>query len=140
MNFSFLNQLENISNLFLANSSGDASSAASGAGGGTLLLQIAMFGGIGLFFYFIIIRPQKKKEKETQAMRSSVQIGDEIVTIGGIVGLVVRKTEDTIVLETGGDKSKLRIQAWAVQDNLSASERAKATVSTPTVSKGDEKK
>lgn len=139
MDFSFLNQLANISNLFLANSSGDASSAAGGAGGGTMLIQIATFGAIGLFFYFIIIRPQKRKEKETQAMRGSVQIGDEIVTIGGIVGLVIRKTEDTIVLETGGDKSKLRIKAWAVQENLSANDRAKATVSSPTLSKGEEK-
>lgn len=137
MNFSFINQFANFSNLFLANSSGDSSSAAQGSAGGTMLLQIATFAAIGLFFYFIIIRPQKKKEKETQAMRSNIQIGDEIVTIGGIIGLVVRKSEDTIVIETGGEKNKLRIKAWAVQDNITANDRAKASVSKP--SKSEEK-
>ena len=63
------------------------------------------------FFYFLLIRPQKKKDKEAKAMRDSIQIGDEIMTIGGIVGIVVKKTEDTVVIETGGDKSKLRIKA-----------------------------
>ena len=69
-------------------------------------------------------------------MRSNVQIGDEVVTIG-IVGLVVRKTEDTLLIETGGEKNKFRIKTWAIQENITATERAKATVSKP--SKNDEK-
>ena len=68
-------------------------------------------------FYFILIRPQKKKEKETQQMRDSIQIGDEITTIGGIVGIVVKKGQDTLVIETGSDRSKIRIKLWAVQEN-----------------------
>ena len=75
-------------------------------------------------FYFILIRPQKKKDKEAKAMRENIQIGDEIMTIGGIVGLVVRKSEDTVVIETGGDKSKLRIKNWAVQENITLTEKA----------------
>lgn len=77
-------------------------------------------------FYFILIRPQKKKDKEAKAMRENIQIGDEIMTIGGIVGLVVRKSEDTVVIETGGDKSKLRIKNWAVQENITLTEKANA--------------
>ena len=61
-------------------------------------------------FYFLLIRPQKKKEKETQRMRNSIQVGDEIVTAGGIVGLVVSIKEDTVVIETGNDRSKVRIK------------------------------
>lgn len=68
-------------------------------------------------FYFILIRPQKKKEKETQQMRDSIQIGDEITTIGGIVGIVVKKAQDTLVIETGSDRSKIRVKLWAVQEN-----------------------
>lgn len=68
-------------------------------------------------FYFLLIRPQKKKEKQTQQMRNNIQVGDEITTAGGIVGIVVSIREDTIVLETGGDRSKIRIKRWAVQSN-----------------------
>ena len=78
------------------------------------------------FFYFLLIRPQKKKDKEAKAMRDSIQIGDEIMTIGGIVGIVVKKTEDTVVIETGGDKSKLRIKVWAIQENITVNEKAAA--------------
>jgi preprotein translocase subunit YajC len=73
-----------------------------------------------------MIRPQKKKEKETKNMQSNIQIGDEIVTIGGIVGLVIRKGEDNVVIETGGEKNKMRIKLWAISENTSALERAKA--------------
>ena len=68
--------------------------------------------------YFILIRPQKKKEKEQQAMQRAVRVGDEIVTIGGIVGLVTRVEDDTIQIETGGDRHKMRIKTWAIQENI----------------------
>ncbi len=93
-------------------------------GGGSLLFTFISFAVVIIFFYFILIRPQKKKDKEAKAMRESIQIGDEIMTIGGIVGIVVRKNEDTVVIETGGDKSKLRIKSWAVQENLTMTEKA----------------
>ena len=81
---------------------------------------------IVIIFYFLLIRPQKKKDNEAKAMRENIQIGDEIMTIGGIVGLVVKKTEDTVVIETGGDKSKLRIKIWAIQENITLTEKANA--------------
>lgn len=70
-----------------------------------------------VLMYFIMIRPQKKKEKETKAMRENVQVGDEVTTVGGIVGIVVKRSDDTVVIETGGDRSKLRVKIWAVQSN-----------------------
>lgn len=70
-----------------------------------------------VFFYFFMVRPQKKKEKEQKEMRDSIQIGDEVTTIGGITGIVVRKTEDTVVIETGGDRNKVRVKIWAVSEN-----------------------
>lgn len=93
---------------------------------GSMFSMLLMFVVIIVFFYFLMIRPQKKKDKEQQEMRSNIQIGDEIMTIGGIVGIVVRKTEDTVVIETGGDKSKLRIKMWAIQENITVSEKAAA--------------
>jgi len=72
--------------------------------------------------YFLMMRPQKKREKETQAMRSSLEVGDEITTIGGIVGTIVIIKEDYLVIETGSDRSKLRITKWAVQTNNTSKE------------------
>ena len=79
-------------------------------------------------FYFLLIRPQKKKEKETQRMRNSIQVGDEIVTAGGIVGLVVSIKEDTVVIETGNDRSKVRIKRWAIQSNETVHDDVNAEV------------
>ena len=93
---------------------------------GSLLMTFLPIIAIGVIFYFLLIRPQKKKDKEAQAMRENIQIGDEIATIGGIVGFVVRKTEDTVVIETGKDKSQLRIKMWAIQENVTLTEKAKA--------------
>ncbi len=94
-----------------------------------------LFGGTPVIFliimlvamYFLIIRPQKKKEKKDAEMRKNIQIGDEIVTAGGIVGIVTKLEEETLVIETGGDRSKLRIRRWAVSQNLDAEKEAAAT-------------
>ena len=72
---------------------------------------------IFVFMYFIMIRPQRKKEKATQEMRKNIQIGDEVTTAGGIVGIVVKRSDDTVVIETGGDRSKIRVKIWAIQSN-----------------------
>lgn len=69
---------------------------------------------IFVVFYFLLIRPQKKREKATNEMRNNVQVGDEVVTQGGIVGRVVSIKEDNIVIETGSERSKLRIKRWAI--------------------------
>ena len=85
--------------------------------------QIGIIALMFAFLYFFMIRPQKKRDKEMQQMRSSIEVGDEIVTIGGIVGIVVTIKEDTLVVETGSDRNKIRITKWAVQSNITESER-----------------
>lgn len=69
-----------------------------------------------IIFYFMLIRPQKKRDKEIAKMRSNLQIGDEVVTRGGIVGIVVSIREDTLILETGNERSKIRILRGAVEN------------------------
>ena len=85
-----------------------------------MFTQFAMIAAMFAILYFFMIRPQKKKEKEIQLMRSKLEVGDEIVTIGGIIGRVVNIKVETIVIETGSDRSKIRITRWAVQQNNSA--------------------
>ncbi|MGN0690864.1 MAG: preprotein translocase subunit YajC [Oscillospiraceae bacterium] len=106
-----------------------STAAAEGAGTeadamGSILYMVFSLGILVLVFYFCIIRPQKKKEKEQKAMKDSLQIGDEVTTIGGITGIVVRinrnpqnSHEDTIVIETGGDRNKVRVKMWAISEN-----------------------
>ena len=76
--------------------------------------------------YFLMIRPQRKKQKEEQTMRDNVQIGDEITTIGGIMGKVVTVKEDSLVIETGADGNKMKIARWAVSVNNTANEKLAA--------------
>lgn len=83
-----------------------------------IIMLVVMFG----IMYLLIIRPQKKRDKQTAEMRNAIQVGDEIITIGGIVGRVVIIKEDTLIIETGSDRSKMRIKRWAIQSNESVSQ------------------
>lgn len=65
-------------------------------------------------FYFLIIRPQKKQEKETAKMRNSLMIGDDVVTIGGIMGKIVKVKDDYVVIETGSDKVRIKFRKSAI--------------------------
>ncbi len=67
-----------------------------------------------VLLYFMIYRPQKKQEKKDAAMRAALEIGDQVVTIGGIVGRVVAIKDDTFVLETGADRVKIRFTKNAI--------------------------
>ena len=67
-----------------------------------------------VLLYFMIYRPQKKQEKKDAAMRAALEIGDQVVTIGGIVGRVVAIKDDTFVLETGADRVKIRFTKTAI--------------------------
>lgn len=64
--------------------------------------------------YFFMIRPQKKQEKETNQMRNNLAVGDEITTIGGIIGRIVSIKEETCVIETTHERTKIRILKTAV--------------------------
>lgn len=116
-----------MNNLFFLSAAADAAATASGEASAAnttlaMLIQVGPIILIFIVFYFLLIRPQKKKEKEIQKMRSNLQVGDEIVTVGGIIGRVVSIREDTVVIETGSDRSKIRIARWAVQTNNTAHE------------------
>ena len=99
-----------------------ATSAATGSGS-LILMMVAMFA----IFYFLIIRPENKKKKKTEEMRNSLSLGDEITTIGGIMGKIVQITEDTITFETGEDRVRIQTKKWAISTTakMEAEEAAK---------------
>lgn len=80
-----------------------------------LVLIIAM--------YFLLIRPQKKKDKQIQDMRNSLQVGDEVVTIGGICGKIVKTKDETIVIQVGADKVKFEMMRWSVSSVTNPSKK-----------------
>lgn len=73
-------------------------------------------------FYFILIRPQQKRDKAIKSMRESLKIGDEVVTIGGIVGRVLKVTEEVITIEVGADKTKLTVEKWGIGKQINSKE------------------
>lgn len=77
----------------------------------TMLLPMAI---VLVMMYFVLYRPQKKQQKKDAEMRNSIEIGDEVTTIGGVVGRVVAIKEDTFVLETGNDRVKIRFRRSAI--------------------------
>ena len=77
----------------------------------TLVIPLLL---LGVVFYFFLYRPQKKQERETSEMRNSIEIGDVIATAGGIVGMVVKIKDDMLLIETGGERTRIQIQKWAV--------------------------
>lgn len=81
---------------------------------GTIIMLVLTI----VVFYFFAIRPQKKQERETAEMRNSIAVGDEIITIGGIIGTVVIIKDDKMMIETGNDRSKLTILKSAVRTVL----------------------
>ena len=91
-----------------------ADATAGGGGMGGLLSMVIMLAPILLAFYFFGIRPQKKQEKEHNAMRNNLAVGDEITTIGGIIGRIVSIKEETCVIETSHERTKIRILKSAV--------------------------
>ncbi len=91
-----------------------------------LLSLVLIYGVLFFALWFFMIRPQKKKQKEEQKMRENLQVGDEIVTIGGIYGRVISLKEDTIVIESQSDHSKITIARWALQTNLTVHDDAPA--------------
>lgn len=111
---------------YLLSCMGQAASGSAEQSKGSSWSMIIMMVALFAIMYFLMIRPQKKKQKEEQEMRDSIQIGDEITTIGGIMGRVVTVKEDSIVLESGADRTKMKFSRWAIQTNDTANERLQA--------------
>lgn len=77
-----------------------------------------------VLMYFLMIRPQNKKDKQIKEMRNSLNVGDEIITIGGICGKIVKTKEETIVIQVGADKVKFEMMRWAVSSVTKSSGKA----------------
>ena len=85
---------------------------------GTVIYLVAMIA----IFYFLLIRPQKKRQKQQQNMLDAMQVGDKIVTIGGIMGTVYKIKEDTVTVETSSDKNKIKFEKSAIAKVLTIHE------------------
>ena len=89
---------------------------ATGGGSSAIFMIIIMF----VVLYFFMIRPENKKKKAAEQMRNELKAGDNITTIGGIIGDIVSVKEDTIVIETSADKVRVEFTKWAVSTNNTA--------------------
>ena len=103
-----------------------ATTTAPGGGGTGTWVTWAMLAAFVAFFYFFMIRPQRKKEKEEAAMRDALEVGDEITTIGGVIGEIVSIKEDTVTIETSRYGTKIRFLKNAIRsvDVRAADKRA----------------
>ena len=90
-------------------------------GGGSMIIMMVV---MVVIFYFFLIRPENKKKKAANEMRSSLKVGDNITTIGGIIGDIVSVKEDSLVIETSADKVRVEFAKWAVSSNNTAEKAA----------------
>ena len=79
-------------------------------------------------FYLMIIRPQQKRQKEAQNMRNSIQVGDQIITIGGIIGKIIQVKDDIVVIEVGSQKSSMEILKSAIGSVTKKKDVAEAVI------------
>lgn len=85
-------------------------------GGSSMVIMILVYAVFIGALYFIFFRPQNKKKKQEQEMRKNATVGDEVTTIGGICGRIVavKDETDSVIIETGTDRAKLRVKRWAI--------------------------
>ena len=81
----------------------------------TMIGQFAPLVVLIILFYFLLIRPQRKRDKAEREMRNSIEVGDEISTIGGFIGRVVNVKDDVLIIESSSDRTKLKIYRWAIR-------------------------
>ena len=98
-------------NLFTLEATTATATGSTGSPYTMIIMMAVLFGAM----YFLMIRPQKKQQKKDQEMRESTQVGDEVTTIGGIIGRVVRIKDETCVIETSKDGTKIRILKTAIK-------------------------
>ena len=85
-----------------------------------IIMMVVMIG----VFYFFLIRPENKKKKAMNEMRNSLKVGDNITTIGGVIGDIVQVKDENIVIEVGADKVRIEFTKWAVSTNNTADKAA----------------
>ena len=98
--------------LFLTEGAGDA--VGSGDMLSFILTSVLPLVAIVVLFYFMLIRPESKRKKATAKMRNELAVGDEVTTIGGIIGKVVNIKDDEITVESGADKVRVKFMRWAI--------------------------
>ena len=103
------------------------------AGGADLMSTILMMVVMVAVFYFMLIRPENKRKKQAEEMRNSLKKGDKITTIGGIVGVIVKVGEDTLVIETSEDRVRMEIAKWGISTT-----GVQTTEEAPAAKKSDE--
>ena len=103
---------------------------------GAIIAQFLPFVVLIVVFYFFLIRPQRKRDKQERDMRNSIEIGDEISTIGGFIGRVVSIKDDVLVIESSSDRTKFKIYRWAIRGKEAP---ATETVEAPKEAKKDAK-
>ena len=81
---------------------------------GSMIYTIVMFAVLIGVFYFLLIRPENKKKKALNEMRTSLEVGDDITTIGGVVGTIVSIKDDLITIETSADRVRMEFARWAI--------------------------
>ena len=86
--------------------------------------MIIMLVAMVAVFYFLLIRPENKRKKEAETMRNAVKEGDEVTTIGGIVGTVVHVKDEKFVMETSADRVRIEFAKWAISSNDTAAAAA----------------
>ena len=94
----------------------EEAAANNGVGAWSIILMVLVYALVIGALWFFMMRPQSKKRKKEEKMRKNLQVGDDITTIGGIMGKVIsiKEETDSLVIETGVDRSKVRVKRWAV--------------------------
>ena len=122
-------------------SAGGADAGAAAASTSSFLIMIVI---MVVVMYFMIWRPESKRKKQAEAMRSSLKKGDQITTIGGIVGKIVQVQDETIIIETSEDRVRMELTKWAVSTNNSnpppdkKGKKAKRAEEAPQIEEGSD--
>lgn len=87
------------------------------------VMTIIYFAVILAVFYFLLLRPEQKRKKQAEEMRNSLKLGDEITTIGGIIGIIVDLTDTTVTIETSEDRVRVTLARWAISSIGKAAEQ-----------------
>ena len=97
------------------------------------VISIVMLVGMLILMYLLLIRPQRRQEKQVNEMRSKLKVGDEVITIGGFFGRIVRVKDEVLTLQLGGDGVKVEVAKWAISKVAEPADKKEAA-------KKDEKK
>ena len=119
----------------ISDSADAAAAAAAGSQWASILMMVLPLVLMVAIFYFLILRPEKKRNKEMQEMLNNIEVADEVVTTGGIIGRVLSVKEDTVLIETGSDRTKIRVLKTAIARNNTHHESATTEVETAKASK-----